>query len=401
VPRTILAFNGDLESRLALHWLVHERSYDVLTVSINLGQEVYLEPLGELALELGATAAQVLDGRESFLRDFAIPVLQADAVYQTNCFLGSALARYLIARELVRMAHEEGCQSVAHGAASKGNDQVRMETAIAAQDPDLEVLAPVRQWNLSTLEDKLNYARRRRLPIEEPKAGPVSVDRNLWGVSIYARDLVDAWQQPPPDAFVLTRAPEAAPDQPALLTIGFEAGVPCRLNGERMGLLPLVRELNRIGGEHGVGRTDVVEDRLFGIKSREFYEAPTPTILRLAHHDLQSLVHNREMIQVRDWLSRRYAELVYIGLWFNDLRQALQEFFTVTQKYVTGDVQLKLYKGSCSVLGRRSPYSLYDSPLANLSNLEFFDNAWAQGFTSVFSLPSRIAARRRAEHPAP
>jgi argininosuccinate synthase len=395
VPRTILAFNGDLESRLALHWLVHERGYDVLTVSINLGQEVYLEPLGELALELGASAAQILDGRESFLRDFALPVLQADAVYQTNCFLGSALARFLIARELVRIAHEEGCTSVAHSAASKGNDQVRMEAAIAAQDPGLEVLAPVRQWNLPRLEDKVNFARRRRVPIEEIKDGPVSVDRNLWGVSLYARNLTDAWEQPPPDAFVMTRDPEKTPDQPALLDLGFEAGVPTSLNGQRLGLLPLVRELNRLGSEHGVGRSDVVEDRLFGIKSREFYEAPTPTILIAAHRDLQSLVHSRDLIQVRTWLSRRYAELVYMGLWFHDLRHALQDFFTSAQHFVTGEVRLKLYKGSCSVIGRRSPHSLYDSRLANQSNLEFFENAWAQGFTSVFSLPSRIAAGRQ------
>jgi argininosuccinate synthase len=395
VPRTILAFNGDLESRLALHWLVHERGYDVLTLSINLGQEVYLEPLGEVALDLGATAAQVLDGRESFLHDFALPVLQADAVYQTGCFLGSALARYLIARELVRVAQEEGCTSVAHAAASKGNDQVRMETAIAAQDPRLEVLAPVRQWNLATLEDKVNYARRRRLPIEEPKTERFSVDRNLWGVSLYVSDLPDAWEEPPAEAFVLTRAPEKAPDEPAFLTVSFEQGVPCRLNDQPLAPLPLVRELNRLGGLHGVGRTDVVEDRLFGIKSREFYEAPTPTILMTAHRDLETLVHSREMIQLRESLGRRYAELVYMGLWFHDLRRSLQGFFAQTQELVTGDVRLKLFKGSCSVVGRRSPHSLYDSALANQSNLGLFDNKWAQGFTSVFTLPSRLAARRQ------
>ena len=399
MPRTILAFNGDLESRLALHWLAHERGYEVLTISINLGQEIYLEPLGELALEIGASAAQVLDGREAFLRDFALPVLQADAVYQTSCFLGSALARYLVARELVRIAHEEGCTSVAHSAATKGNDQVRMETAIAAQDPRLEVLAPVRQWNLMTLEDKLNYARRKRIPVEEPKAGPVSVDRNLWGVSLYVSDLADAWQEPPGDAFVLTRAADKTPDQPAILTLGFETGVPCSLNGQRLGLLPLVRELNRIGGEHGVGRSDVVEDRLFGIKSREFYETPTPTILLLAHRDLQSIVHSREMIQVREWLGRRYAELVYSGLWFHDLRRSLQAFFEQTQKYVTGEVRLKLFKGGCSVLGRSSPHSLYDSRLANQTNMEFFDKAWAQGFTSVYTLPVRLAALRQMSPP--
>jgi len=399
VPRTILAFNGDLESRLALHWLVHERGYEVLAVSINLGQEVYLEPLGELALDLGASAAQVIDRREAFLTDFALPVLQADAVYQASCFLGSALGRYLIAGELVRLAHEEGCPSVAHSAASKGNDQVRMETAIAAQDPHLEVLAPVRQWNLRTVEDKLNYARRRRLPVEDPGARAATVDRNLWGASIYLDDLINSWEEPPADVFTLTRAPEAAPDQPAVITIGFEAGVPCSLDGVAMAPLPLVRALNRLGGEHGVGRSDVVEDRLFGIKSREFYEAPTPTILLAAHRDLESIVQSREMIQLRESLSRRYAELVYMGLWFHDLRRALQGFFQQTQRYVTGEVRLKLFKGSCSVLGRRGPHSLYDSRVANQSNQEWFDSRWAEGFTSLWTLPARLAAQQQPPEP--
>jgi argininosuccinate synthase len=396
-----LAFNGDLESRLALHWLVHERGYEVLTVSINLGQEVYLEPLGELALDLGAQAAQVIDRREAFLRDFAIPLLQADAVYQTSCFLGSALGRYVIAQELVRLAHEEGFTSVAHSAASKGNDQVRMESAIAAQDPKLEVLAPVRQWNLRTLADKLNYARKRRLPIEEPAETPVSVDRNLWGVSLFQDTLGDSWAEPSPEIFTLTRAPEAAPDQPAIISVGFEAGVPCSLNGTAMNLLPLVRELNRLGGEHGVGRSDVVEDRLFGIKSREFYEAPAPTILLTAHRDLESVIHSREMINIRESLSRRYAELVYMGLWFHDLRRSMQEFFHHTQQFVTGEVRLKLYKGSCWVIGRRSPHSLYDSRLAGQSNLDLFDSRWAQGFTSLWTLPSRLAAQQQRNDSGP
>ena len=402
VRRVILAFNGDLESRLALHWLVHERGCEVITLSINLGQEVYLEPLGELALELGATAAQVLDRREKFLYEFALPVLQADAVYQASCFLGSAMARYVIAQELVRAAADEGCDTVAHAAASKGNDQVRMETAIAAQDPKMRVLAPVREWNLKNLPDKLRYARNRNIPVEEPDER-VAVDRNLWGVSLYLAGLTDAWQEAPADAFVLTRPPERAPDTPAIVTIGFEAGTPSSLDGKPMPLLPLVRELNRIGGEHGIGRSDVVEDRMFGIKSREFYEAPTPTLLLAAHRELQSLVHSREMINAREILSRRYAELVYMGLWFNDLRRALQGFFHETQRLVTGEVRLKLYKGSAAVLGRQSPHSLYDSRLANQSNLEFFDNQWAQGFTSLWTLPTRLAARQQAaaDRPAP
>jgi argininosuccinate synthase len=399
VSRTILAFNGDLESRLALHWLAHERGYEVITLSINLGQEVYLEPLGELALELGASSAQIIDRREAFLQDFALPVLQADAVYESGCFLGSALGRYLIAHELVRLAHEEGCPSVAHSAASKGNDQVRMEVAIAGLDPRLEVLAPVRQWNLHTTEDKLNYARRRRLPIEEPQARTVSLDRNLWGTSIYLEDLGDPWVEPPADVFVLTRTPEAAPDQAAVLTLGFEAGVPTHLNGTPIGLLPLVRELNRLGGENGVGRTDVIEDRLFGIKSREFYEAPAPTILLTAHRDLESLVHSREMLHLRDALSRRYAELAYTGLWFHDLRRSLQGFFQHTQQYVTGEVRLKLYKGGCTVVGRRSPHGLYDSRVTSQTNQVWFDSRWVQGFTSLWSLPSRLAAQQQPAAP--
>jgi len=395
VPRTIFAFNGDLESRLALHWLVQERGYEVVALSINLGQEIYLEPLGELALELGAASAQVVDRREVFLRDFAMPVLQAGAVYQASCFLGSALGRYVIAQELVRLAHEEGCTSVAHSAASKGNDQVRMETAIGAQDPNLEVLAPVRQWHLRTLEAKLNYARRRRLPIEEPKGRSVTVDRNLWGASLYVNDLMDSWEEPAPDVFCLTRGAEAAPEQSTIIALGFNAGLPSTLNGQAIELIPLVRELNRLGGDNGIGRSDVVEDRLFGIKSREFYEAPAPTLLLAAHRDLESLVQSRELIQLKEFLSRRYAELVYMGHWFHDLRRSLQGFFEQTQRYVTGEVRMKLYKGCCAVVGRRSPHSLYDGKLASQSNLEWFDSQWAQGFTSLWTLPVRVAGRRQ------
>jgi argininosuccinate synthase len=403
MARTIFAFNGDLESRLALHWLVHERGQQVVALSLDLGQEVYLEPLGELALELGASSSLVLDRRTDFLRDFALPVLQAGAVYQSGCFLGSALARYVIARELVRVAHEEGCTQVAHSAATKGNDQVRMEAAIAALDAKLEVLAPVRRWNLRTLQDKLNYARRRNIPIEEPVGRPVTIDRNLWGASLYLHDLNDAWEAPPPDVFVLTRSAREAPDQPQELTLGFEQGIPVSLDGTALEPLPLVRELNRLGGLHGVGRGDVIEDRLFGIKSRELYETPAPSILLTAHRDLESLVQSRELLHFKDGLSRRYAELVYTGLWFHDLRESLQGFVTQTQRYVTGEVRVQLYKGSGRVTGRRSANSLYDGRLASQANLEWFDGQWselAQGFTSLWTLPSRLAARRHPAEPA-
>ncbi len=399
MARIILAFNGDLESRLALHWLVHERGHEVITLSINLGQGVYLEPLGELALELGASGAHILDRQNEFLRDFALPVLQAGAVYQASCFLGSALSRYVVARELVHAANAQGSRTVAHSSATLGNDQFRLESALAAQDPGLQVIAPVREWNLRTLEDKLAYARRRRLPIEEPADRRVTIDRNLWGNSIYLPHLTDPWAEPLPEIWTLTRSPEQTPAEPALLTIGIEEGIPCSLNGQKLELLPLVRELNRLGGEHGIGRSDVLEDRLFGIKSREFYEAPAPTLLRLAHRDLESLVQSRELVQMKEALSRRYAELVYSGQWFHDLRRALQGFVAQTQHYVTGEVRLKLYKGSCLVVGRRSPHSLYDGRLLSPSAGDVLDQRWAQAFSALWSLPGRVAARQQPPEP--
>ncbi|HMF11540.1 MAG TPA: argininosuccinate synthase, partial [Gemmataceae bacterium] len=231
----------------------------------------------------------------------------------------------------------------------------------------------------------------------------LTVDRNLWGASIYADSLEDSWEEPPSDVFTLTRAPETAPDAGATVTVGFEKGVPRRLEGEQLDLVPLIRELNRLGGEHGVGRSDVVEDRLFAIKSREFYETPCPSLLLAAHRDLERLVQSREMIQLKEFLGRRYAELIYAGHWFHDLRRSLQGFFETTQRYVSGDVRLKLFKGSCRVVGRRSPHSLYDAKLASQTNLEWLDtkwSEWAQGFTSLWALPSRLAARRQPEPPA-
>jgi argininosuccinate synthase len=394
VLRTIFAFNGDLESRLALHWLVHEQGHEVISLSINLGQDAPLHLLAETALDLGAVAAQVVDGQDKFLRQFALPVLQANAVYQ-NCYLGSALARYVIAEELVQLAWEEGCTIVAHGAASKGNDQVRMETAIAALAPEMEVIAPVRRWPLRTWEDKLNYAKRHDIPVEKPAVRAFTVDRNLWGTSIYGHELADTWSEPPDDLYVLTRLAEKAPDEPALVTIGFEEGVPCTLNDQPQQLVPLVKELNRLAGEHGVGRNDVVEDRLFGIKSREFYEAPAASLLLLAHRHLAALVQSKELRQLTEFLARRYADLVYSGLWFHEARRALDGFVQQTQQHLTGEVRLKLFKGLASVQGRRSPFSLYNNQLANQSNLDLFDSRWAEGFTSLWTLSSRVAARQQ------
>jgi argininosuccinate synthase len=394
VTRTIFAFNGDLESRLALHWLAHEGGREVIALSLDVGQERYLEPLGELALELGAAAARIVDRKAELLRDFILPALQADAVYQGGCFLGSALSRFLIARELVRGAREQGCTSVAHSSATRGNDQFRLEAALAALAPDFEVVAPLRLWNLRAPDDRRNYARRRGLPLDEPAGRPVTIDRNLWGASVFLADLRDPWDEPPRTVFTMTQEPEAAPDQPAVVTVAFEEGVPRRLDDRPLDLVPLVRELNDLAGRHGVGRSDVVEDRLVGIKTREFYEAPAATVLRAAHRDLESLVHSRELRLQKEALGRRYAELVYAGHWFHDLRQALEAFVARTQRPVTGEVRLRLYKGSCQVVGRRSPFGLLPDAAARLDE-EALDARWAQAFAALWALPARLAARRQ------
>jgi argininosuccinate synthase len=262
------------------------------------------------------------------------------------------------------------------------------------------VLAPVREWNLTRAEDRLNYARKRRLPIDEVEHRPVHIDRNLWGASVYVEGLTNPWDEPPADIFTMTQAPEKAPNEPEICTIGFEAGVPSRLNDAPMELLPLVRALNHLGGKHGIGRRDVVEDQLFGIKNREFYETPSPELLLAAHRNVEALVHSKELIQIKEFLSRRYGELVYAGLWFSDLRQAMQGFFDHTQRHVTGEVRMKLYKGTCTVVGRRSPHSLYDGRLADQSNLDWSDARWAKELTSWWTLPSRLAAQRQVPNPA-
>ena len=303
------------------------------------------------------------------------------------------LGRFVVARELIRAAREHGCRSVAHSSATRGNDQLRLEAALAALSPDLEVVAPLRLWNLRTRADLLTYARRRHLPLEEPSTRPLTVDRNLWGASSYLDDLTDSWEEPPPEVFTLTRAADQAPDIPVFRTLGFEAGVPRSLDGRTLDLVPLVRALNELGGTHGIGRSDVIEDRLFGIKVREFYEAPAATVLRAAHRDLEALVHSRELRDQKEALARQFAALVYAGHWFHDLRRAFQAFVAETQNTVTGEVRLRLFKGTCQVVGRRSPNSLYDGRLASQVNSSQFDGGWAQALSALWSLPGRLAAR--------
>lgn len=395
MKRTILAFNGDLESQLALHWLVNQKGYETIALAINLGQEMPMQFLGEQALDLGAVNVHVLDCQSIFVNQFAIPVLQAGAIYQQHCYLGSALARYVIAQELVRLAHDEGCSVVSHAAASKGNDQFRMETAIASLDPDLEVLSPVRDWPFRTLDQKLAYGERYGLDLHNAKASEITVDKNLWGVSLYLHSLPDAWSGIPENSFVLTRQPDQSPPEGITITIGVEDGLPTTLNGNRLELVALIKELSKIGAEHGIGRMEGVEDRLFGLKSREVYEVPAPLLLHTTYRELESLVHTREVRQFKEDLSRKYGELAYSGFWFHDLRYALDGFFQTLSSLVSGEVTIELNRGRAAVRGRRSPKSLFDSELANQANVDWFYNQYAQGFASFWTLSSRLAARQR------
>ena len=328
------------------------------------------------------------------------PALQANAVYENGYVLNTALGRPLIAQELVRIARENECEFVAHGCTGKGNDQVRFETGVAALAPELKVLAPLREWEFTTRDEEIDYARRQNIEVPVSRESPYSIDRNLWGTSIECGELEDPWQIPPADTYLMTRPPTESPNEPVDLKIEFEEGIPVALDGKKLGCVELIEELNRIGGEHGVGRLDMLENRVVGIKSREVYEAPAATILLTAHRALEELTLSRDVMRQKSYVSQVYSDLVYSGRWFSDLREALDAFVRVTQKYVTGTLRVRLYKGRCAVTGRRSPCSLYDKSLATYGPGDAFRYESAQGFLDIFSLDIKAQGARRKRHEA-
>lgn len=407
MDKVLLAYSGGLDTSVCIPWLQEHYGLSVITFTADLGQGVAEKEVVERALSAGAEAAEVVDLREAFLTEFAFAALRAGAIYQDGYPLATALGRPLIARELVRVAQEKGCAYVAHGCTGKGNDQVRFEASILALDPSLRVIAPAREWTFSSRDEEIRYARDRGIPIPPLKQGAAySIDRNLWGVSIECGDVLeDPALAPPEDAYQVTVSPEAAPSEPETLTLEFAEGVPVGLDGRSPGPIELVSELNRRGGAHGVGRIDMVEDRLVGIKSREVYEAPAATILHAAHRALEALTLGRSLRQLKDQLARTFAQLVYDGYWYSEVREALQAFFERSQRHVTGTVQVKLYKGQCTVIGRRSPYSLYDLALATYGPEDEFDREAAAGFIRIWTLPLVSEARRsqslQPDRPAP
>ncbi|WP_287128390.1 argininosuccinate synthase [Candidatus Cyanaurora vandensis] len=389
--RVVLAYSGGVDTSVCIPYLLHEwGAQEVIALAVDLGQNEDMEQIRQKALTSGAVAAYVADGKASFVTDYIWPSLAANAMYEGYYPLATALARPLIARLLVEVALEHGCDAVAHGCTGKGNDQVRFDVSIKALAPYLTVLAPAREWGM-TREETIAYGERYGIPSPVTKKSPYSVDFNLYGRSIECGSLEDPWTEPPAEIYGMTTDPESAPDQPGYVTVGFTAGIPVSLDGVVLGPVALIDQLNILTGSHGVGRIDLVEDRLVGIKSREIYECPAALVLIASHRALEAMTLTREVsLYKQQHIEPTYAQLVYNGLWYSPLRQALDGFLTSTQATVTGEVRLKLFKGQATVVGRRSPQSLYDNGLATYAQGDSFDHRAAEGFIYVWGLPTKV-----------
>jgi argininosuccinate synthase len=390
--KIVLAYSGGLDTTVAVKWLTENRGFEVVALTIDLGSQPNLPAIRERALRAGASRAYVLDARRPFVERFCWPALQAGALYQGQYPLATALGRPLIAQLLVEVAAREGATWVGHGSTGKGNDQVRFDIAVGALAPHLKVLAPLRDGMSMTREQEIAYAHDHQLAIEVKPESPYSVDENLWGRSIEAGVLEDALLKPPEDAFLWTSPVESAPASSQLVELTFQNGVPMALDGRRLPAVDLVAELNHVGGRHGVGRIDMIEDRFVGIKSREIYEAPAAVILHAAHRAMEELALEAEAAHFKTVVAQEYARLVYQGKWFTSHRRHLDAYVASTQQFVSGQVRVKLHKGSAQVVGRSSPYSLYQPRLATYSAGDQFDHQAAVGFIKLVGLPVRTQA---------
>lgn len=395
MSKVVLAYSGGLDTSIILKWLAEERGLDVVAFIADLGQGEEVEPYREKALKTGASKVYVEDLREEFVRDFVFPVIQANAVYEGTYLLGTSVARPLIAKKQIEIAEKEGAEYVSHGATGKGNDQVRFEVTYFALKPDIKITAPWREWDMKSRSDLVAYAEKHRIPIPVTAEKPYSSDRNIMHISFEGGILEDPWAEPPESMFVLTVSPEKAPDNPTYIEVEFEKGIPVTVDGKRMGPVKLLETLNRIGGENGIGRVDMVENRYVGMKCRGVYETPGGTILHAAHRAVESIAMDREVMHLRDSLVPQYASLIYNGFWYSPEAELLRKTIAETQMNVTGTARLKLYKGNCDVVGRKSPYSLYSDVFATFEREEVFDQADATGFIKLNALRMRIRAMRR------
>ena len=392
MEKVVLAYSGGLDTSIIIPWLKENYGYEVIAFCANVGQGDELEPVREKALKSGATKVYIEDLVEEFVTDYVFPVLKAGAIYEKKYLLGTSFARPLMAKKMVEIAEKEGAVAICHGATGKGNDQVRFELGVKAFNPNLKIIAPWREWKIRSREEAIDYANSHGIDIPVTKEKIYSSDRNIWHISHEGGDLEDPWNEPQNHLYMLTVPPEEAPDQPAYVEVGFQAGIPVSIDGQPYQPVELLTELNRRAGANGVGIVSMVENRLVGMKSRGVYETPGGTILYTAHEELERLTLDRRTLQFKEQVALKYAELVYDGNWFSKLKTALDAFVDVTQKTVTGSVRVKLYKGSCTAVAAKSPYSLYSEELATFGADEIYSQKDAEGFINLFGLPLKVQA---------
>ncbi len=386
MKKVVLAYSGGLDTSCAIKWL-QDKGYDVVAMIADVGQGEDFDAIKERALKTGASKVHVLNLQKEFVSDYVFPAIRANAIYENKYLLATALSRPLIAKHQVAIAHKEKATAVAHGCTGKGNDQVRFETTIRLLNPSLEHIAPVRVWEFKTRDEEIDYAKKHKIPVSVTKKSPYSIDINLYGRSIECGILEDPWAEPPEEIYHYTVSPEKAPEKPTYIEIDFKDGTPVSFDGKNYEPLNLIKKLNEVGGNNGVGRVDAIENRLVGIKSREIYENPAGLILYLAHQELESLVLDRETAHYKQLISPKYAQLIYNGLWETPLKKQLDAYINETQKNVTGTVRLKLYKGNCIVVGRKSKFSRYKLKLATYGQEDTFDQKMAEGFLKLWALP--------------
>ncbi|MFQ6097096.1 MAG: argininosuccinate synthase [Armatimonadota bacterium] len=395
-PKCVLAYSGGLDTSVAIKWIADNYDVEVVAVAVDIGEEKDYERIRAKGARVGAVDSRIVDAKDEFLNDFIWHALKANLMYEDKYPAFTALGRPLIAKKQIEVAREVGAEYLAHGATGKGNDQVRFELTYAALMPEHKVIAPAREWKM-TRDEEVEYAEKHGIPVPVEKGTAYSVDVNMWGRSIECGPIEDASKEVPEDAYQWTVAPEKAPDEPTYVDIEFESGIPVALDGERMGGVELIERLNKLGGQNGVGRVNMMENRLVGIKSRECYEVPAATILITAHRDIESMTIDRDTAHFKRGVEQTYSELVYNGQWYTPLREALDAFIDETQKTVWGTVTVKLYKGSCVAVGRSSRMSLYDLSLATYDEGDEFDQSAAKGFIDIYSLPAKVAAAVRRE----
>ena len=385
-PKIVLAYSGGLDTTVAVPWLQETYDADIITLTVDLGM-VDLESIRQRAISIGAMEALTVDGKDTLVNEFLFPSLQAGTIYEGQYPLATALGRPLIARYLVEAAREHDAYAIAHGCTGKGNDQVRLEVGIAALGPDIKVIAPIRDWGMSR-DDEIEYGQERNLPINANRSR-FSTDENLWGRSVEAGELEDPWLEPPEDAYAWTSPVAGAPDEPSYVEIHFECGVPTAVDGETMAGTALISHLNTLAGRHGVGRIDHLENRLVGIKSREIYECPAATVLHNSHSSLEAMTLTKDQARTKARIAQEYADVIYNGLWFTAHRGDLNAYVQNTQRFVTGDIRVRLFKGTCTVVGSQAPKALYNYGLATYDRADEFDHSSAEGFIKIYGLSAR------------